>query len=564
MKQWMLAALLIAGVVVVIAITRDIVPSWRDGRGVRIFEPEVIVESKFDPAQSAGLFIGVSKFTKDQSLNLQFAADDAVDLAHRFALDPRVQLVRPEKVVIALSGNPKKPASKRRLEELIEAGAVRRSAEQTDILLLLQQQAAIAGRDGILIVSIASHGFVREGVPHVLGSASAFQYERTALPTPTLFEIAATSDARRSLFLIDACRERIAPGARAARTAVTAAPLIDTMGQVFGQIVFSAAPAGGFAYDGDGNGVFTKAVLDGLDCKARRTRGFVTFDGLSDYVERDVKAWIRRHRNPFIQSATQASIDGQAKKMPLCACDQSGGEPPNRNISRAIHEGSIVTAFSKSGAILWRREVRGRAFRAEVADLAADGIKEVVVGADTITVFDRDGHRKDVVVEGMTLRDFRVGDLLRTGPAQQIVALLHGPHESSRVAVYSGSAERLSAYDHAGPLTHIVVDRPTPRHDRRIIVAGIDDEAGARLGVDGRPATIFLLHPRGETLWARLLLPPVERVETIETIPHPDRIGGRDIAVSTRSGDRLVLDFSGNIVAGSKSSRLQLKELKER
>ena len=566
MKRWKLFVLVVVGAAaMVIATTNVVVPVWRDRRGVRIVEPEVNEEGTFDPKQSAGLFIGVSKFTKDRTLEVPFAVDDAVDLAYRFALDPRVQLVPPEKVILALSGKPKKPESKTRLQKLVEAGATVEDAEPTDILLLLQQQAAAAGRDGILVVSIATHGFVRDGVPYVLGSTSAFQYEQTALPTPNLFEIAATSDARRSLFLIDACRERITSDARAGATAATAAPLLEKMGQVYGQIVFSAAPAGGYAYDGEGNGVFTKAVLDGLDCKARRARGFVTFDALSEYVERDVKAWIRRHRNPFIRSATQVSIDGEAKKMPLCTCDKPSHPPPSRNIARAIHEGSTVTALSASGETLWRREVRGPIFRTEVADLAADGIREIVVGAETITVFDRDGNRKEVVREGMTLRDFRLGDLLRTGPAQQIVALWQVPHESSRVSVYTGSCEPLSTYDHAGRLTHIEIDRPSSRHDRRIVVAGVDDEAGARLGIKRSLATILLLNTKGKCLWASILLPAAERVRNIETIADHNRNGERDIVMSMESGDRLVLDFSGNVVDRSKSSaRLQLRAVPRR
>ena len=147
-------------------------------------------------------------------------------------------------------------------------------------------------RRSLLIVSIATHGFIKDGVPYILGSNSLFQYPETALPTPKLFDIASTAEARRSLFFIDACRERITGDARAGASPATAAPLISRMGRVNGQVVFAAAAAGGYAYDDDGNGVFTKAVLEGLSCKAALVRGAVTAGTLDTFVERSVRAWI--------------------------------------------------------------------------------------------------------------------------------------------------------------------------------------------------------------------------------------------------------------------------------
>jgi len=55
---------------------------------------------------SAGLFVGVQKFTKDSSLaDVAFAVDDAVDLAYTISIEEH--LVPPERVVLALSGQPR-------------------------------------------------------------------------------------------------------------------------------------------------------------------------------------------------------------------------------------------------------------------------------------------------------------------------------------------------------------------------------------------------------------------------------------------------------------------------
>lgn len=70
------------------------------------------------------------------------AVDDAIDLAHLFALEHNVRLVEPSRVVLALSGEPQKPASRQRLEALLAAGATHRpAATKTDIYSLLDRQA---------------------------------------------------------------------------------------------------------------------------------------------------------------------------------------------------------------------------------------------------------------------------------------------------------------------------------------------------------------------------------------------------------------------------------------
>ncbi len=403
-------------------------------RGVRMLhDKDAPAPRSFDPQQSAALFVGVRKFTRDENiLEVPYAADDAVDLAYRFALDRRIALVSPSRVVIALSGRPQKEESKRRLDALEQAGATIEKTGPSDILMLLQRQAALAGRDGLLIVSIATHGYVgRDGVPYILGSTSLFQYPETALPTPKLFDIASASGASRSLFFIDACRERLSEGARAGASAATAAPLISRMGHVDGQVVFYAAAAGGYAYDDDGNGVFTKAVLEGLSCKAAFAHGAVTVETLRTFVERYVRTWIRQHRDLTIAAATQISTDGDSKNMPLCVCAGPPLPAPPGDVVRATHDGANVTAFGSDGARLWSRVVRGSVSRVEVADLRNDGNHEVIVATTTsIDVFDRTGANLWSANDTGQLATFLLGHLLRHDPTLQITGIWNGDRES--------------------------------------------------------------------------------------------------------------------------------------
>ena len=139
----------------------------------------------------------------------------------------------------------------------------------------------------------------------------------------------------RALVLIDACRERLTKDIRAgsASPRSAAARLFENLGAIRGQVVLSAATAGSYAYDDDarGNGVFTAAVMDALQCAAATDpRGFVTAETLSRYVEEHVLEWIQRHRDPDARHATQFSSEGRAAQMPLSQCVTGTSSSPQR------------------------------------------------------------------------------------------------------------------------------------------------------------------------------------------------------------------------------------------
>ena len=554
-----IAAAVIVVICGILLIGAPILPGQSAVRGVRLLQTNERPEPQtFNPRQSAGLFIGVRKFTRDENtLEVPYAADDAVDLAYVFAFDRRVALVSPSRVVIALSGRPQKEESKRHLEELEQAGAKIEKAEASDILLLLQRQAALASKDGMLIVSIATHGFVRNGVPYILGSTSVFQFAETAVPVPRLFDIAATSDAPRSLFFVDACRERITDDSRAGASPETAAPLVSRMNHVHGQVVFYAAAAGGYAYDDDGNGVFTKAVLEGLRCKAAFARGAVTVETLHTFVERNVRRWIRQHRNATVAAATQVSMEGDSRNMPLCACIGPLPSPP-RDVANAVKQGSKVTALAADGAPLWSRDVSGDISRVEVADIDDDGSHEVVIGAGkSLQVFDRTGAKSWSADEKMNLRAFVIEHLLRHDPTLQITTVWNDADQSV-IATYNANGQCISRYAHHGRLQQVVIDRPTSHHNRKIVATGTDDDAGTTFGIRNPVAALVVLDNGGDLVWEGVVLPPTERVARLAVADRDEY--SRDITLSTTAGDEIHVDFNGVVLAKS-SPRVMLKVL---
>ena len=353
--------------------------------------------------------------------SIPYAVDDAVDLAYLVAFDKHIRLVVPPRIVLCLSGEPVKEESKQRLRALLAAGAVKRDAQPVRIRALLEKQAALVGSDGLLIVSIASHGFIRDGVPFILGASSLIESPETTLSATKMFDLISSLGVQRSLIFVDACRERLTPQRRGVLAAMTAAPLIDRIGRRRGQVVFYAAAAGQYAYDNDTarNGVFTKAVMDGLKCDAAKVNGYVTASTLAGYVERSVRNWIRENRDPSVVSATQSDIDGGALNMPLAQCRPAARFGP----SQASADGPMVRPEFGDGTPPWSRDVGDEVVGTRVADLDADGAREVVFATrKKIGAFDSDGKSIWSVGNGARLTAYDVGRLFKEQYTNQVVA----------------------------------------------------------------------------------------------------------------------------------------------
>jgi Caspase domain len=483
----------------------------------------------FSREEATGLFVGVRHFPHDESLEVQYAADDAVDLAHRFVLDRRVGLVAPLRAVLVLSGTPRKDASTRRLEALKKAGVrVVKDATAGDILHLLKEQAALAG-NGIFVLSIASHGFQQNGDGYILGSTSAFGSPETSLRTATILDVA--GQARRSVVFIDACRDRADYGSRGARRdPAAAAPHISRMKRMEGQVIFYAAAPGEVAYDDPvrGNGVFTRAVLDGLNCEASSPNETVVASTLHSFVDAEVRRWIRDHKNRVVNPATQVTMEGETPKMPLSVCSRS--EPPDVRIAV---DRSVVNAYDTDGRPRWRKELPEPVVHAEAADLDADAFYEVVVGLGSrIVVFDSEGTERWSRAAGpMTLKTFTTGDLYEK-KTKQVVAIWNDSH-NSRLTVFDSDGDERSRREQAGILQHVAIGRPTNMHAPKIAVAG--------------DYTLLLLHAKKlQPLWRRAVRAPGGPIDGLDIL---DGNGDtrHDIAVDTGRG-RTFFTFDGKVV----------------
>jgi hypothetical protein len=510
-KIWKPLAL---GIVSIGVATATVVPMLRSSRSVRpIGNAEEAAAPGFDREHSAGLFVGVRTFNSGSIADVPYAVDDAVDLAYTFAFDGHAHQLEPRRVVLALSGDPVKPESRQHLAELQKAGAKVMPADDREIERLLHQQAALAGRNGLLILSIATHGFVRDGIAYVVSAS------REQVSMVKLLDVIADHDVPRSLILVDACRLRIARvgrGVDANQFAMTA--LGRRMPRIHGQVMLSAVRS---AYDDPvrRNGVFTEAVIDGLRCKASAPRDQVTAETLATYVEHTVRRWILANRNPSVGSAIQINIDGEARNMPLAQC-----RPPALDHIFSA-SGSTITA-SDGKQTLWQRDVGSAITHWEVVDTS------LVVGTHSALIaFDGDGNRLWSESPGPPLRTFSKGDLFRKHTNQ--IAALWG----TRLALYSADGEQLSKYEHSQPLHCLAIGRPTAHHAPRIVVTSAHG--------------IILLDPKkvstGKPIWSGHLVPRSETIESVNILDF-DHDTKEEIAVGTKSGTTLFLDFKGKVI----------------
>jgi Caspase domain len=499
-----------------------------DTRSVSLVSP--MTPQVAERLKSTGLFVGVSEFAHDPTLTVPFAVDDAIDLAYKFSLDQRSSLVPPRQVVLALSGDPQKEDSKRRLQELADAGIEIEKATSGDILQLLRKQVARSGNNGLLVLSIATHGFLDDnGDAYILGSTSEIGSTETSLPTAKLLDIA--GKVTRSLVFIDACRNRAGASTRSgAPDRRTVAPLLERMKRIHGQVVFYAAAADQYAYDDhvSQNGVFTKAVLDGLDCQAATPRGFVNAGTLNTHVEHTVRKWIKTNKDIDAFPATQFSKEGSAHNMALAECWRDPKFP-----IRAEVDGRRVTAYDESSRQLWRKVLPADVVAAQATDLDADAYYEVVAAtADGITVFNRDG---DVLWsedgDGMRLATFTTGDLFERH-TNQIVALWHDA-DTSKLTVFNSDGDELSHYEHAGHFLNVAVGRWTNMHDPRIAVTSA--------------TSLFLFHPKKLVpLWERRLASATDTIQDLAILDDANA-KYRSIVTLTRRGKTL-FGFDGSIV----------------
>ncbi len=568
-------------------------------RGVHLIAQRGRDTDVFDPARSAGLFVGVRHFSHDENLvEVPFAVDDAIDLAHLISLE--LGLVEPGRVRVLLSGEAKKPESQQRLEALIAAGANRHPASQSDIYRFLKRQSNAATREGVLFVSFATHGFSEEGSHYLAAADSLLDHIETTVFTGRIFDQISQSEAARHIVLLDACREQLTRrrGLGADPRSAMSPYLFDAIGRSKGQAVLSAARPGEYAFDDfeRRNGVFTASVLEALQCEAETDdRGFITVRALASFVNDQVTAWVRKHKRgePFGGGGIEIRLGGLAADLPLAFCRKT--LPPELQPGTLNMDDDRFEVLSETGIRLWERRILGSIVKGEIADLNGDGKNEVVIGVSKpgseatdsgkIFAFSFDGDElwsRDTTVfwpndttaktnyEGsksgrLLVVDFKIADLFMQGN-KQIIALSRDSHGwfQSRLTIIDSDGAPLASYWHPGHLHHIELGAQSPQHPSRLLVGGVNNDLRSSFAGSVNLYVVFMLDPRdvrgqappyrgkavgkGSQLWYGVLLPKALGIHLIDFLDW-NNDGLNEIVVFTEKSQFFYLDFAGNLLS---------------
>ena len=221
-------------------------------RGVYAVPPSTQREIGFSPQQSAGVFIGVNHFGSGRTgpapfADIPFAVDDAVDLAYLFSHE--LGLVPAEKMVLFLSGEPVKAETRKKLDWLSGAGASRFEALLTRIWEAAQSRVIDSGREGLVVLGAATHGFQMDGKSFLVVKDTLKDRKTTAISVKELLETVLAAPASRKIAFLDSCKERVAKGGRNTGSTEVSQALNDALAKVQGMVTFSAAPPGGYAFD---------------------------------------------------------------------------------------------------------------------------------------------------------------------------------------------------------------------------------------------------------------------------------------------------------------------------
>ncbi len=352
----------------------------------------------FDPVDSVGLFIGVSRFEDEEIASVDFAVDDAVDLAHLFSQE--LQLVRPSKILLALSGTPKKTESRKHLASLMAKGAATVEPTASSILRSVRKQRQSSGARGMMIVTLATHGVSIDGDQYYLMSDTDSVYRKqTSLKRNHLFDETAKAPTRRRLILADACRDRLtgeAPDSARSGTKPTRLTeavrvpgsdryegtaygrterekLYRALAAASGQATLEGSVPGGLAYDDPArqNGVFSASVIDALRGAAPGNQdGLITVSRLHEFVDARVKGWITSNDpgNRSLIKGIETALAAGAARMPLALGTPSVAGPAAGGIQEA----------SLTGVKELERPVDAKVFVRP-----ADGMKMIAIDAAT-------------------------------------------------------------------------------------------------------------------------------------------------------------------------------------
>jgi uncharacterized caspase-like protein len=299
---------------------------------------------------SAGLFVGINEFKDEKLEHLEFAVDDAVDLAFLFCKE--LKLITPKNAYLGLAGEPKKEETKRKLKKLLDEEATRFDPNYTALLNISKAVVQQTRKPGLLVIHISSHGFSENGNAYLLASDSVLsRLNKTALVIAD-FKNDLSNDvgAQRKLFFVDACRNKVMRG-RGSRSVNDGLMLDDAFTKALkdsqGMAILCATSNNKYSYESKEleNGYFTYYLMAGLRGDAPGdSKGLVRVGSLSKWVKDKVNDATSLKEPPQVPSD---EMDDRASEIPL-AYSAENDEALNARKNKALDKLEQAKKASRS------------------------------------------------------------------------------------------------------------------------------------------------------------------------------------------------------------------------
>jgi hypothetical protein len=264
------------------------VPSSR--AAIRPLNEQERAELKLSSACSGGVFVGISQFEGDSGApKLQFAVDDAVALAHLFAL--RLELIHPKNTTLLLGGQVSTPASRLLLEELQKAGITPQPAGKIQILKALSNlKNKLNQQDALAVVAFSTHGYEASSDFYLMAEDSYVTLIKdTGVSIATVKSLLSSGAANCKLLIVDACRET------AKSTTGTTQTTFDLLKRPEGMGVLISCSAGQRSYESPEleHGAFAGHLISAFaqnHLTGRPQDGRINIRDVQEYISLRIKA----------------------------------------------------------------------------------------------------------------------------------------------------------------------------------------------------------------------------------------------------------------------------------
>ncbi|MFM9960879.1 MAG: caspase domain-containing protein [Planctomycetaceae bacterium] len=249
------------------------------------------------PSNSAGLFVGINRFTKDRTISaLNFAVNDAIAIAHFFVVES--EQIQGEKATLAISGKPDGPIASEQLEALIKKRVKVSDADRSALLESLTNLKNTAKRftsgesQSYVVVTFSTHGCELGGNVFVLPSDGmvddSTRMKQTCLTVTELRDDLHKTGAGRQLLILDACRNQAFENRKSLSNSMSAEwERVLKADDALGEVQITACSTGQVAweYPQKRQGLFTVGLLEGLRSAAEcDAQGAVRVQHLQTYL----------------------------------------------------------------------------------------------------------------------------------------------------------------------------------------------------------------------------------------------------------------------------------------